>query len=105
MSSNFVYAQKLAQDNNCIISFDEAKFVIQDKVTKNILHQGSNLNGLYHFLPLVTHISSSAAFAAQNTAPLTFVATSTPDSFVTNSLPTSSIIWHNRLGHHSSLKF
>ena len=86
ISSNLVSVQKLAQDNHCVIIFDDSNFVIQDKFTKKVLHKGTNIHGLYQFQPSTLSPSESHAY-------------------ITKTNLESVTLWHNRLCHPSSLKF
>ncbi|XP_028092800.1 uncharacterized protein LOC114292993 [Camellia sinensis] len=92
ISSNLVSVHRLAKDNNCSITFDDSTFVVQDKVSKKILHQGSNINGLYHFHPSL----STAAISL----PMLHAHLSSSHTVV----PVSTSVWHNRLGHPSVIK-
>ena len=92
ISSNLVSVHKLAKDNNCSITFDDSTFVIQDKVSKQVLHQGSNINGLYHFNPSLS--------AAAISPPMLHAHLSSSHATV----PVSTSVWHNRLGHPSVIK-
>ncbi|GMP56287.1 hypothetical protein CsSME_00020835 [Camellia sinensis var. sinensis] len=91
LSSNLIPIRKLAQDNNCIISFDDTHFVIQNKVTKRILHKGSNLHGLYHFFSTTTSPALAPHSAATHTSFTSQVHSSSSSAV--------STIWNNRLGH------
>ena len=95
MTSNLVSIQKLAQDNNYVVILDAYGFVIQDKLTRKVLHKGTNFHGLYHFLPLTTsahHVDSPQAHFRLSPSPVFTVSTA------------SSSLWHHRLGYPSPLK-
>lgn len=47
ISHNLLSVHKLATDNHCRLIFDEFGFVIQDRITYQILHQGPSSQGLY----------------------------------------------------------
>lgn len=83
ISSNLLSVQQLAKDNNCTITFDDCSFVVQDKLTNQILHRGLNNQGLYQFA------SSSSV--------------SPPHAFVTKTVDSSML--HQCLGHPSTIKF
>lgn len=51
ISSNLLSVQQLTKDNHCTVTFDDRSFVVQDKITKQVLHKGLNHQGLYHFTP------------------------------------------------------
>ena len=89
ISSNLLSVHKFTKDNNCLITFDDSKFVIQDKDSRRILHQGSSTNGLYHF-----YSPSSSMQPADHHS-----------YFTTSQTSVSSSIWHNRLGHPSLVKY
>lgn len=88
MSTNLLSVNQLTKDNKCTVTFDSDSFVVQDKTTKQVLHQGANVNGLYQF-PLSSTTSTKAFLTS--TAP--------------GSASVSSEIWHQRLGHPSLIKF
>ena len=92
ISSNLLSVHKFTKDNNCLITFDDSKFVIQDKDSKRILHQGSNTNGLYNFYSPSTSVLPADPFVHNS-------------YFTTSHTPVSFSIWHNRLGHPSFVKY
>lgn len=69
---------------------------ILDKLTRKVLHEGTNFHGLYHFLPLAAsahHVDSPQAhFRPSQSAAFTAASTA------------SSSLWHHGLGHPSPLK-
>lgn len=77
---NLLSVHKLASDNNCRLIFDDSGFVIQDKQTNQILHQGPSHQGLYP-------IQASSRFPSQ-----ALVSTS---STITSS--SSASLWHQKL--------
>lgn len=85
LTTNLIYVNKFTKDNNYIVSFDAQWFFIQDKTTNRLIHQGSSRNGLYH-LPKTKDATS---FSSQ------------PQALSTRKIIDS--VWHNRLGHPSSL--
>ncbi|CAL8167719.1 unnamed protein product [Prunus armeniaca] len=74
----FVY--KLCHDNNCMVTFDDAGYCVQDKATRAVLLKGRSSKGLYHF---------------PKSLPFTFVSSPTP--FLGQKI--NHIMWHQRLGH------
>lgn len=73
LSTNLVLVQKFVVDNNCSLTFDENKFVIQDKSTNKVIYQGYSRNGLYptQASSPFSHSFDFVAFSATNTtAPL-----------------------------------
>lgn len=83
ISHNLLSVYQFSKDNNCFIVFDSHGFVIQDKVTHQILYKGPCHQGLY---PLLN--------------------SSRGESHQANLCSTSStMLWHQRLGHPSSTLF
>lgn len=85
ISYNLLSVHKLTKDNNCSVTFDANFFVIQDKISNQVLHKGSNHHGLYQFAS-----SSSSPHPQACIAP-------SPSQV-------SMSTWHQRLGHSSFLK-
>lgn len=77
MATNLLSVNQLTKDNKCTVIFDADTFVIQDKTMNQVLHQGSNVHGLYKF----------ASFSPQ-----AYLSTTTPSLTTTQQ-------WHQRLGH------
>ncbi|KAI8567465.1 hypothetical protein RHMOL_Rhmol02G0123900 [Rhododendron molle] len=86
MATNLLSINQLTKDNQCTVTFDSDSLVIQDKVTRQVLHRGANVNGLYQFV-------SSSPQAFINTTPVVSSSTSFTQQ------------WHQLLGHPSSIKF
>ena len=78
ISHNLLSVHQFAKDNQCNIVFDSDGFVIQDKLTHKILHQGPCVKGLYP----IQHYSDDSCHALLGT---------TEDA----------LLWHKRLGHPS----
>lgn len=79
MTQNLLSVFHFAKDNHCKLTFDDSGFVIQDKTTNKVLHQGPCHQGLYPLHP------------CSDSAP----------SQVLLSTRSSALEWHNKLGHPS----
>ena len=79
---NLLSVRRFARDNYCIFQFDDDGFLIKDKITWKIFHQGHVEGDMY---PI--------SFTASNTF------TSSPKAFISNK--DSTKIWHHRLGNPS----
>ncbi|KAI5328681.1 hypothetical protein L3X38_028078 [Prunus dulcis] len=80
LSADLLSIYKLCHDNNCIVTFDDVGYCVQDKAIRAVLLKGMSSKGLYHFpksLPF-TSVSSPTAFLGQKI---------------------NHITWHQRLGH------
>ena len=81
-SFNLLSVKRFAQDNYCLFQFDENGFIIKDKTTGRILHQGQADGDMYPMNFTTTHSSKPI-----------------PKAFISSS--ESTRLWHNRLGHPS----
>lgn len=82
ISSNLLYVNKLAKDNDCVFVFDSLGLSIQDQTSGGILFQGLSKNGLYPFPMSLTNTLTALL-----------------------GVKSSAGIWHHRLGHPSSSIF
>jgi histone deacetylase 1/2 len=80
-SKNLISVHRLASDNNILFEFHPNFFLIEDRITKKILHQGRCEGGLY---PLVSSSSRGR-----------------PHKQVFGVNKPSTSRWHSRLGHPS----
>lgn len=83
LTHNLISISKLVEDNNCSITFNKTGFIVKDSMTNQPILHGPCRNGLY---PLLSHFSDA----------------SVPSATALVASPTSSELWHQRLGHPNS---
>ena len=80
MSSNLLSVHRFCKDNNASFYFDASKFRIKDLNSGRLLYNGPSEHGLYPIHGAILPASS-------------------PKSFYTFAVSSSSQLWHNQLGH------
>ncbi|XP_021804117.1 uncharacterized protein LOC110748445, partial [Prunus avium] len=83
VSANLLSVNQFAKDNNCYFILTSDSFFVKDTLTGKTLFQGKSENGLYPFRPSLPVFKAFAVIGER----------------------TSSFVWHQRLGHPSSVVF
>ncbi|RVW33312.1 Retrovirus-related Pol polyprotein from transposon RE2 [Vitis vinifera] len=88
LTTNLISVSKFCIDNNSFFEFHPNIYLIKDKTTKQILHQGTIERGLYKFPSTPCHDSVTSSYSHS-----AFIAQ--PKNEFSK--------WHNRLGHPTPL--
>ncbi|CAL2254172.1 unnamed protein product [Prunus armeniaca] len=83
LKANLLSVHQLCKDNNCYIVFDVSGFLIQDRVTHQVLLKGKSDHGLYP-IPLLPRSPISSISSMHK-------------AYVGQKIKSS--LWHQRLGH------
>lgn len=86
ITHNLLSVHHFAKDNNCLLIFDSSGLVIQDKTSLKILYKGPCLQGLYPLQSFSKHMSGTS---------------SSPTGLIHTNSPSTTLLWHQKLGHPS----